>query len=84
MRCYNGYIPESDYKARYGYTQSEYYNLLKRHPTIRITYFPLEGKYSACFVEGKKTDYNTIDDFHSDKMSCLKSAIKIKKNRDEK
>lgn len=72
MRCYNGCIPESDYKARYGYTHNEYLTLLQKTEFL-VTYFPIEGKYSVCLP---KESYRSIGPMFSDKMEALKHAIK--------
>jgi len=74
MRCYDGYIPESDYFKRYGYTQAEYRKLREDNQHIQITYFPQEAMYLAC-VPGES--YRQLGDFCSDKMDCLKKAINI-------
>lgn len=74
MRCYNGCIPESDYFRRFGYYQEDYYKLLRANPHILITWFPIEGKYSACVP---KENYRDLGGFCLDKMDCLEQAIKI-------
>lgn len=76
MRCYNGCIPESDYRARYGYTQREYEDLKKENPEILITYFPQEGLYSACLPSEK---YRELGKMVPDRMDCLQRAIEIRK-----
>ena len=74
MRCYNGCIPESDYKARYGYTQRQWADAKQKHPHVLVTYFPVEGMYCACVPD---QSYRPLGDFESDKMTCLLKAVEI-------
>lgn len=72
MRCFDGHVHEGDYFRRYGYYPIDYQNLLKKHPHIKITWFPVECKYSACLPnEG----YRNLGGMYDNEMECLEQAI---------
>ena len=80
MRCYNGCIPESDYRRRHGYTQREYETLKSEHPEILVTWFPMEGRFCACLP---KDAYRDLTGWHTDKMECLREAIEKQQQEQE-